>query len=299
MKRNRIRAVTVVMALLFWAAGCGGPKTIPDDTLGDIFRDIYMVNAYTPEVPRINYDSVDIYLPVLRKYGYDTDDFLNTLAGFSKRKSARLSSVVDDAIVKLTKSADSLTHKVAVLDYIDSVAYAAAKTVVYRDSLIEIRGKADSAAMKLKIPVSEGRYGITYYYLLDSLDQNRNLNNRHYIRDSMGRSLTNSSERLRPGKRTLYSSTLDSPGRADSLELTFGNYPPSPKRMHLTIDSLVIEYYPPREEALERLLRSQIDFTVRINGRALHEYYDLPADSGTLHIRPPEAIPEPDTLAVE
>lgn len=298
MRRNIIRSVAVLAAFLLPLA-CGGPKTIPDDTLGDIFRDIYMINAYTPEVPRLDYDSVDIYLPVLQKYGYDTDDFINTLADFSKRKSAKLSSIVDDAIKKLDRSADSLSRKVNTLNYIDSVAWAAAKTEVYRDSLIEIRGKADSAAMMLKLPADEGRYGITYYYTLDSLDENRNLNNRHYIRDSMNRSLATSTLRLRPGERTLYTTTLESPAQADSLELIFGNYPADPKRMHLTIDSLVIDHYPTREVALERMLRTYIDFTIRINGRDINEYYDIPADSGTLHIRPPEALPQPDTLAVE
>ncbi len=297
--KRKIRYVIAAAVALFMVVGCGGAKTIPDDELGDIFRDIYMVNAYTAQAPTIVYDSVDIYLPVLQKYGYDTDDFLYTLAGFSKRKSAKLSTVVDNAIAKLTKSADSLARRVAILDRIDSIAYAMSKSVVYRDSLITIRGKADSAAMKLKLPASEGRYGITYYYTLDTLDQNRSLNNRHHIRDSIGRSISNNSVRLRPSDRTLYSSTLESPAGADSLELTFGNYPYDPKRMHLTIDSLVIEYFPTRDEALERLFRSNIDFTVRVNGKDINEYYDLKADSSTLHIRPPEAIPEPDTLAVE
>jgi hypothetical protein len=287
------------MAAFSLATGCGGPKTIPDDALGDIFRDIYMVNAYTPQASRIDYDSVDIYLPILQKYGYDTDDFLNTLAGFSKRKSAKISGIVDNAIAKLNRSADSLSRKVATLDYIDSIAWAETKTEVYRDSLITIRGKADSAAMELKLPASEGRYGITYYYTLDSLDGNRNLANRHYIRDSLGRILSNNLVRLRPSGRTLFSEILDSPEYADSLELTFGNYPPNPKRMHLTIDSLVIEYYPPREEVLEKILRSYIDPSTIVKGSEYYERHYFQADSSTLHILPPEAAPEPDTLAVE
>ncbi len=295
----KYRTVIAIAAILAMSA-CGGPKTIPDNTLGNIFRDIYMVDAFTSQVNNIDYDSVDIYLPVLQKYGYDNEDFLHTLASFSKRKSARLSAIVDDAYNKLSASADSLGRKVNILDYIDSIAFAESKTVVYRDSLIQIRSKADSAAMKLKIPASEGRYTLTYYYLLDSLYGNRNLYNRHYIRNANGRNIASGSVRLTPSVlKKFYTTTLNSPEGADSLEMNFGGYPPNPKRMHLTIDSLVIEYYPTREVALEKLFRSYIDYSPVIAGKKYHEYKDLQTDSSTLHIRPPEAVPEPDTLTLE
>jgi hypothetical protein len=299
MKRNIIQTITVAVSIIAMVA-CGGPKVIPDETLGNIFRDIYMVNAYAPSVPTLKYDSVDVYLPVLQKYGYDTDDFVNTLASFSKRKSARLSSIVDDAIAKLTRTSDSLTRKVAALDFIDSVAFARAASIVYRDSLIEIRGKADSAAMKVKIPASEGRYQIAYNYRLDSLDKNSYLYNRHYVRDSMNRSVANNSVRLLASvEKKPYNASLNSPAGADSLELTFGNYPSDSKRMHLTIDSLVIEHFPPHEVALE-LLMDSLNYNLLINDKEIYEYYNLPAqDSCALHILARETPPQPDTLAVE
>ena len=61
-------------ALLIGAAltafACKGYKQIPEETLVDIFTDMYELNAYIDRHPvRENRDSIDLYEPVLAAYG--------------------------------------------------------------------------------------------------------------------------------------------------------------------------------------------------------------------------------------
>lgn len=298
MKRRGVYVILLVV-VIFSLGSCNRKKTIPDDTLSDIFRDMFIVNAYAGQ-KNMDWDSINIYEPILNDYGYDTDDFIHTVGGFSRRKSTRLSDIVDVAIKKLDDVSASLAFRARTLDRIDSIAYEMTKEVIYRDSLIQIRSKADSAKMEVTLPAKYGRYEIVYYYYLDSTDMNRNVSNRHFIRDSTNRSVANSTARFRQKERHKHTSTLEAPANAMELVLTFGNYPRQElKPMHADIDSLVITYYPPIEEALERLLRSHINYTLIIDGREYHEYYNLQADSSTLHVRPPLLIEEPDSVAVE
>lgn len=283
-------------------AGCGGKKTIPDDTLSDIFRDIYIVNAYSEKQgARLDYDSINIYEPIMNSYGYTSEDFVYTIGNFSRRKSSRVSFIVDQAIEKLDNISAELAFQVNILDKVDSAAFERTKKVVYADSLIEIRSRADVDSMEIVIaPVHEGRYEVTYYTRIDSLDKNTGLNNRIFFRDSRKTQLGTTYDHMRNHERKLYTTTLEKRPRAEELVIRFGNYPVDAKTpIRLDIDSLTVVHYLPREEALRELLRTYIDYTLIIEGRPFYEYYDLPADSGTLHILPPLAPEEPDSVAVE
>ena len=52
-------------------------------------------------------DSVDIYTPVLDKYGYSIDDFEYTISNLTKRKSAQISDIMEVAIEELRVEAES------------------------------------------------------------------------------------------------------------------------------------------------------------------------------------------------
>ena len=95
MKRPLRTALLALLGLL--AAACARHTIIPDETLAMIFRDAFLSNAYISE-ERIPTDSLRIYEPIFARYGYTTDDVHYTIGNFSKRKSARLSDVVERAI---------------------------------------------------------------------------------------------------------------------------------------------------------------------------------------------------------
>ena len=144
--------------------GCSQKRIIPDDTLADIFHDAFVVNAYIGE-ERVNLDSLQIYEPIFNRYGYTSEDVLHTVGNFSRRKSARLGSVVEAAISRLEQESKVYAGKVVILDTIKSAAVRTFTRVIYRDSLIRSNKHADSADMRVVItPVTKGEYTINYTY---------------------------------------------------------------------------------------------------------------------------------------
>ena len=165
-------------ALLIGAAltafACKGYKQIPEETLVDIFTDMYELNAYIDRHPvRENRDSIDLYEPVLAAYGYTTEDFTRTLTEATRRKSFRLTDIIDASVAKMEQERDAIDRELRIVERIDSTALAYSTRELYRDSLITIRSLADSAAMRVEVPLDElsGRIGIDYYYTLVSLDE--------------------------------------------------------------------------------------------------------------------------------
>ncbi len=295
----RLCAVLACVAALF--ASCRGYKQIPEETLADIFKDMYVLNAYMERNNmNLRFDSVDIYGPLIGKYGYTAEDFRQTITDATKRKSFRLTDIVEAAIAKLEAEQAAVTERVRVLDLIDSMAYAVSRREVFRDSLITIRSLADSAALTLRVPLEEGagKVDITYYYLIDSLDGNKNLTNRHALLtdDSLVRS--SSTLRMLSGRRIKHNVVLSGGEDVTELAVKFGNYPEKPKRMHLTIDSLVVVYQPPLEEA-RRVLSHEYGYRLMIDDREYEEYYAPKADSRALRVPSPLVVAQCDSLVVE
>ena len=296
-----VSRVAAVVAAVVVCVCCKGYKQIPEDELADIFKDMYLLNAYIETHPLRQADSVDVYAPVLEKHGYTTEDFRRTIMEASRRKSFRLGDVVEVAVAKMEAESAAIAEQVRIINMVDSMAYAVSRHEVFRDSLIEIRSMADSSAMKLVVPLENGsgRFDVTYYYTLDSLDRNKDLENKHYLRNGAGVSRASSTLTLRPRGRVKYDITLTGAKDVETLEGLFGNYPENPKRMHLTIDSLVVVRHPDLEEAHETLLRQFIDYRLMIDGREYDEYEHLATDSCALRIVPPLVDTQCDSLAVE
>lgn len=289
-------------ALLIGAAltafACKGYKQIPEETLVDIFTDMYELNAYIDRHPvRENRDSIDLYEPVLAAYGYTTEDFTRTLTEATRRKSFRLTDIIDASVAKMEQERDAIDRELRIVERIDSTALAYSTRELYRDSLITIRSLADSAAMRVEVPLDElsGRIGIDYYYTLDSLDRNDDLQNRHALLSATGKSRGSAVQRLRKGPRTAYSTSLPCSREAVRLEITFGNYPERPKRMHLTIDSLVVTYVPPLSEAYEEFSHTY-RYRLMIDDREYNTFYYDEENSRPLRFPSPLLPPECDSL---
>lgn len=281
-------------------AACKRYKQIPEETLADIFRDMYELNAYMDRnSANLNLDSVDIYGPLIAKYGYTTRDFTNTLTDAAKRKSFRITDIVEASIAKLEAEREAVVKEVRIQEIIDSTAYAVSRHEIYRDSLIAIRSIADSARMKVRVPVEDGggKIDITYYYELDSLDRNKELTDRHALLNDKGVTRSSSTLKLLPKKRTKYNTVLSAMDDVTQLEIAFGNYPAEPKRMHLTIDSLVVVQQPSLKKAYE-ILSHQYTYRLLIDGKEYHEYYPTKENSGALHLLSPLVDPQRDSVVV-
>lgn len=112
---------------------CSGYKIIPDEQLALIFHDAFLSNAYMQH-RGMRPDSLNLYEPIFAKYGYTTADVQYTIGNFSKRKSARLSDVVEQAIKLLETEAEHLDREVSILDTIDNVARRTFRRTLYADS---------------------------------------------------------------------------------------------------------------------------------------------------------------------
>ena len=295
---SRILRWTILIGVALTVFACKGYKQIPEETLVDIFKDMYELNAYLDKHPvRGARDSIDLYEPLLAEYGYTTEDFTRTLTEATRRKSFRLTDIVDGAIAKMEMEREGIDRELRIVERIDSTALAYSTRELLRDSLITIRSMADSASMRLVVPLDgqDGRIGIDYYYTLDSLDRNDNLQNRHALYTAEGRTRGSAVQRLYKGNRRLYTTTLPCSEDAVELEITFGNYPDRPKRMHLTIDSLVVTCQPPLSQAYE-LLSYTYRYRLMIGDREYKTFYYDEENSRPLRFPSPLLPPQCDSL---
>lgn len=299
----------ILAGLLFSTAmiSCSRPKTIPDDKLSNIFRDMFLVDAYadryriTADIMLL--DSLDLYGPIFEKYGYTAQDFSHTLNEFTKRKSVRLRDILDGAIAKLDDQYKAYLKTRRYLDFVDSAAMVLTRREIYVDSLITLKKLSDTTRLIINLPAENGQYTIEYYYTLDSIDRNRGFQNTFALVNDRGQKLNHRTLRMNAAsERTQQTLTLDSSEFADSLMIRFAGITPdriNEKRTkpNLTIDSLVISHTPPIEQAREVLLRS-----LPVNRTILDSIsYGLypQKDSITLRIVPPLAREGGDPVAVQ
>ena len=154
---------------------CSGYKITPDEQLALIFHDAFLSNAYMQH-PGMRPDSLNLYEPIFAKYGYTTADVQYTIGNFSKRKSARLSDVVEQAIKLLETEAEHLDREVSILDTIDNVARRTFRRTLYADSLVRVTRLRDTARLRFVFDsIRPGDYTIAFDYLIDSLDENTQL----------------------------------------------------------------------------------------------------------------------------
>ena len=171
---KRIIAYLSAAVLLLTSVGCQSSREIPDEDLIKIFHDAYLANAYIGE-KGIHEDSLFLYEPIFERYGYTVKDMQHTLKTFSKRKSALLSDLMVEVSKQLEQEARIEGRKIVVLDTIDNVAKRRYTRTVYEDSLIRVKRLRDTNKLRITInDLATGDYTITFDYLIDTLDENRN-----------------------------------------------------------------------------------------------------------------------------
>lgn len=242
--------------LIFLFASCG-PRTIPRAKLQEIFKDAFLVNAYYDTGGATGpLDSLDMYGPILARRGYDVEDLEHTVNNFARKKSAKLSDVVEDAIEELQAEAAYYDYRLDLPRMYDSIGEAAYwREALWRDSIIA-KKVADTARLRIRIPVEKGDYEVLYRYFIDSLDKNRTLLTTLSMRDSPGRRRDVETDYLtvRDSRERAVSRRLTADSLSDTLEIWLGGYPKKElKRPDMRVDSLTVIYLLPRERALDSL----------------------------------------------
>ena len=251
--KHAIVKIFVVVCGVVAMASCSRTTIIPDKDLERITREMFLVNAYANS-EKVKTDSLDIYTPILERYGYTQDDFFNTLANFQKRKSARLGDVIEAAIASLERLADGYEQKLRDLKYIDSLAKAQCREEVFFVDKIVARKFRDTTKLQLTIPIHDsGEYILSYYYYIDSLDKNTRLQSNLEIYTKEGIRTYLSRPNLTREDTIFYSTTLRPKKGAEELRLTLADYTRREDAPHIRFDSIRVIYLPSSEVALAHM----------------------------------------------
>ncbi len=147
-------------------AGCGSHRTISDETFVEMFREMYLANTYCSNYD-VKCDSLDIYTPIINKYGATTEEFVAKLTSFSKRKSARLSSVISAAIKEMEDESAKYKRLLEFDREISDEVILRATDSLFADTLIVVERKADSLLLKKTYAAKEGTYKLDMNYEIE------------------------------------------------------------------------------------------------------------------------------------
>ena len=281
---KRFLTILLLVAIV-GMTGCRKKNIIPDDTLAEIFHDAFLVNAYIGE-ERINLDSLQIYEPIFEQYGYTAKDVVHTVGNFSRRKSARLGSVVEQAISRLEKESKEYSKKVVILDTIRNVAVRSFTRQVYKDTLITAKKLADSTRLEIEIsPVLVGEYTINYNYKCDGNVAENPRKAEFYFEDA--RNMRNGYASVSLQQFGKVNRTLVSKKSGAKLVLNLGKLLPTSKVIadskkkkskkkgkkstdsdiaEVSIRYLTVTYKPKEEEAVDSLFKRYVDIKIFADG---------------------------------
>lgn len=262
--KHILLALVTTVGLLCLTTACKGPKEIPDDDLVKIFHDAFLANAYLDE-HYAGEDSLKVYEPIFERYGYTHEDVEYTIKTFSKRKSARLSDLVDKASRRLDEEQRAMAYKIMILDTIDHIAQRSFTRTMYSDSLIHVTKLKDTDRLYIDIPdLVPGKYSVTFDYLVDSLDENRNSRVEIYLmRGDSSHALrhTMMMSRYRAGK---YSRDITVDTTHKSLHINAFYHPKSEKaeKPDVKITNLKVVRVLPADVAVDSLYLKQLNINI-------------------------------------
>ncbi len=251
----------LLAALLVVSASCKRHTVIPDDELALIFRDAFLTNAYIDR-QNADIDSLNLYAPIFAAYGYTTEDVQYTIGNFSKRKSARLSDVVEMAIDLLEEEGKYYDREVAALDTIKQVALRTARREVLYEPQLRARSLRDTAKLHLLVDVRPGSYEVSYDYLIDSLDDNTRLQRRIWIERNDGSTTQMQYYTLRRNTEEHAVRTLTADTTMKRVHLQLIYFPDKAKRPSLTVKELRVVHTPPADEAIKQLYEQQLQVNI-------------------------------------
>ena len=102
------RFLHIVLVLLV-AVACQRTRIIPKDTLADIYTDMFLADQKVREqnIPPSQMDTMLVYEAVFEKYGYDTDDYLNSVR-FYLKDPERFAKVFESVAKRLEGEVNAL-----------------------------------------------------------------------------------------------------------------------------------------------------------------------------------------------
>lgn len=283
-----LRYILLTLSACMVLAGCSHPKTIPDEKLEQIFEEIFLANAYYNTLDnKVRPDTLDMYRPILQKYGYKVGDLTYTIENYSKRKSVKISDLVESTIRRLEAGEQRYTALVAARDTVEAAARRQFAQTVYYNTAISVTSFADTGRLRIEIPVRPGDYDIMYRYILDSLDRNGRARSLYELYNPYWYRTNSTSFGLNTRRRSTHTATMTAEPYDETLVLKLAGYSPDMNRPHVYIDSIRVTYYPPIQAALDSLVQYNAARVFKIP-----ENYAGPAKNSGARVTNPPRLPQ-------
>ena len=127
------RFLHIVLVLLA-AAACQGPRVIPKDTLTDIYVDMFLADQQVREEGKSSkqMDTLLVYEAVFNKYGYNTDDYQNSVRHYL-RDPERFAKIFEEVTTRLSAEVSALDK---IIEYNDRLASKRGQKYPLVDSLL-------------------------------------------------------------------------------------------------------------------------------------------------------------------
>lgn len=276
--KNLILFIFILCTILS-CGGRGGNKTIPIKDMEKITTEIFLANAYNDFKSISKEDSLDIYEPIFKKYGYTSTDMLHTIKELTKRKSVRYSDILDAVIKNLETEFKRLDKAIVVQDTIDARILRYYTSEIYFQDSIIVKDIKDTAKLKLLIPLKEGSYSISFNYYIDSLDKNKTTVYRYGVTNKENKYQLLATRYLHKKEYKRENVKLPKLKETDSL-LTFYLATYTGKNVltpSLRFDSISIYYTPAIQFARDSFIREKINIQ-----QLFDRYYEIKEDSCTL-----------------
>ncbi len=262
---KRLFSILLLLAFVLSSFGsCAKRTTIPDEELALIFKDAFLANAYVLDA-KIEFDTLQVYQPIFDKYGYSAEDVAYTVGSFSKRKSARLSDVVERAIKLLEGGATAYKLESTILDSIDAIATRAASRRIYYEPLVEYYSLQDTTKLKIVFDsLAPGKYHLSFEYQVDSLDNNRSsYRAMSWVQpEGSTKRMGSSTTHLRKNSSQKFNRTMTFDTLTHNLHFVLAESFEVKRTPHVTFTDVSVVYTPEAEEAVEQYYNNKLNIKI-------------------------------------
>ena len=129
-----MKRILHIVLVLVAVAACQGPRVIPKDTLTDIYVDMFLADQQVREEGKSSkqMDTLLVYEAVFNKYGYDTDDYQNSVRHYL-RDPERFAKIFEEVTKRLSAEVSALDK---IIEYNDRLASKKGRKYPLVDSLL-------------------------------------------------------------------------------------------------------------------------------------------------------------------
>lgn len=254
----------VAAGSLLGIGSCSDQRVIPDDVMVSIFHDAYLMNAYINE-QNIREDSLLIYEPIFKRYGYTIDDVQYTIKSVSERKSARISDLVAQTYERLKEESEAEARKITILDTLDNIAKRVFSRTIYADSLIRVTSLEDSSKLRITIDdIVPGEYTISYNYHIDTLDENRNSRTEIFVKCNDTLEVMRNTTMMSRYRESKYTRrlTLDTTHKQIFINMFYHPKNEEPKLPDIKITNFEVVRVLPTDVSVDSLYNAQLNLRI-------------------------------------